>query len=400
MKKRNLILAVLGGGGILLLTVFFLSKPTLPESTKKREISSQIEPPLEQGEIWGPEQDQLADLILTQTKAVIDQNHVPGQPAHRDAHPKAHGCVKAVWNFLDSALLPEQKVGLFAQTAPIQAWVRFSNGAADGFNAPDSNPDLRGMAIKLMTQNGSQDFVMINSPRFFSKDAADYYQLFSAIGKGGVSLLWYLARNLTTAEILNQARAKIENVLTTNYFSPVPFKLGNQSMRFKVVPCADNESLFTAVDATQTNFLRESLLLSLSKGQACYDFYIQPNNDPEKNPIEDPTLVWDEKVSPFIKVARLDILQQSDFTTQPRMNFCENLSFNPWHGHESDNLRPMGQINRVRKLVYDEISKYRHNANHAVEMEPTDFSACEGSAAALCNLQGYWENQLEIKKAP
>jgi hypothetical protein len=49
--------------------------------------------------------------------------------------------------------------------------------------------------------------------------------------------------------------------------------------------------------------------------------------------------------------------------------FCENLSFSPWHSLPEH--RPLGLVNRVRKVAYREISKLRHDLNKAPPQEPT-----------------------------
>ena len=43
------------------------------------------------------------------------------------------------------------------------------------------------------------------------------------------------------------------------------------------------------------------------------------------------------------------------------MQHCENLSFNPWHSLPAH--RPLGGINRARKVVYPALSKLRHERN-------------------------------------
>lgn len=49
-------------------------------------------------------------------------------PARRDAHAKAHGCVKAQFRVLDN--LPEAlQVGIFAEANSYPAWIRYSNGS-------------------------------------------------------------------------------------------------------------------------------------------------------------------------------------------------------------------------------------------------------------------------------
>ena len=50
------------------------------------------------------------------------------------------------------------------------------------------------------------------------------------------------------------------------------------------------------------------------------------------------------------------------------MTFCENLSYTPWHSLPDH--RPIGGINRARKVVYEAISKVRHDYNAVPRREP------------------------------
>ena len=84
-------------------------------------------------------------------------------------------------------------------------------------------------------------------------------------------------------------------------------------------------------------------------------------------PIEDPGVEWSESLSPFRRLATLRILAQ-DFDTPARMALAENLSFTPWHALAEH--RPLGGINRARKLAYREISTFRHASNGVPRVEP------------------------------
>ncbi|MEB0151248.1 catalase, partial [Pseudomonas sp. CCC2.2] len=70
----------------------------------------------------------------------------------RDAHAKAHGCVKASVQVLDG-LDPALRQGVFASPGKTwQAVMRLSNGNA--YPQFDSIRDARGMAIKLLDVPG------------------------------------------------------------------------------------------------------------------------------------------------------------------------------------------------------------------------------------------------------
>jgi hypothetical protein len=64
----------------------------------------------------------------------------------------------------------------------------------------------------------------------------------------------------------------------------------------------------------------------------------------------------------------LDIPAQR-FDGAEQQKFCENMSMNPWHAVPEQ--RPLGGINRVRKIGYETISKLRRDLNGAPRSEPT-----------------------------
>lgn len=115
------------------------------------------------------------DVIQTAVR-IVDQ-HREGTRYLRDAHAKAHGCVKA-----DVRVLPELpdelRQGVFSEPGKTwQATMRLSNGNA--YPQFDSIRDARGMAIKLLDVPGKQllddqksrdeqDFVMFSHPNFSS----------------------------------------------------------------------------------------------------------------------------------------------------------------------------------------------------------------------------------------
>lgn len=108
----------------------------------------------------------------------------------------------------------------------------------------------------------------------------------------------------------------------------------------------------------------------LSAQDACFVFRVQRRSRPATMPIEDPTIEWSEQESAYVPLAKITIPRQS-FSSLAQMNFCENLSFTPWHSLPEH--RPLGGINRVRKIVYREVSKTRHEANGAPRLEPSGF---------------------------
>lgn len=341
-------------------------------------------PSSELGEEWSSEQESQTEAILSATRDIITKRAPEDRLYSRDAHPKAHGCAKAFLEIQNENLPSPQKVGVFSQNKKYESWVRFSNGDPDSRSRPDSEVDVRGMALKIMnvpgSASGSQDMLMITSKEFFSKDGDDYLDLFSAVTKSKFNLAWYALTHPLSAKRLWDARIQIANPLEASYFSSVPYKLGNRSMRFKAEPCGAARDSIPA--APSKNYLQEKLVSSLAQKSYCFKISVQPNLDPQNNPIEDPRKIWDEKKSPYIQVATLTIPSQSEISSPPMTNFCENLSMDPWHTHPQ--TRPLGQINRMRALIYSEISKVRHDQNRMKVIEPTNLTPCQGQTATLC----------------
>ena len=294
--------------------------------------------------------------------------------ARRDAHAKAHGCVQAQFRVLDN--LPEKaRVGIFGEARAYPAWIRYSNGS--GKVQDDSVGDARGMAIKLMgvkpSDSSTQDFVMINHPVFFVRNAADYVEFQKALSEDNSVKFFFPDLNpfnfrLHEFSIANAIQStKVANPLYTQYWSMTPYRFGDTPMKFSARACGTASPF---IEMAAPDFLRENMQKHLAQSEACFDFLVQLRKLPTEMPIEDPTIEWSEKDSPFIPVARITIPVQV-FTSPEQLAFCENLSFTPWHAIPEH--QPLGGINRVRKTVYDTISRIRHELNGEERREPTNF---------------------------
>jgi hypothetical protein len=91
--------------------------------------------------------------IADESSVVIGEfvrNQYSAGSARRDAHPKAHGCVKAEVHILDRLPASLAK-GMFIPGKTYQAWIRFSNGSGDPTRA-DIKRDARGMARTAKAQ--------------------------------------------------------------------------------------------------------------------------------------------------------------------------------------------------------------------------------------------------------
>ncbi len=316
---------------------------------------------------------------IIQTAVRIVDQHREGTRYLRDAHAKAHGCVKAEVQVLEQ-LAPELRQGVFAEPGKTwQANIRLSNGNA--YPQFDSIRDARGMAIKLLDVAGpqllkeqplrtEQDFVMFNHPNFFVSDVAEYAQNVAAQADGKKVLAFFPGWNPRSWQVrhLFIALATLSPAPTSptqaTYFSVSPYKFGSANAKFRVAPdpasCPSYE--LPAQNQDLPNFLRSALTQQLSTDRvaACFVLQIQRQDPSKYMPLEDTSIEWRESDAPFETVARVRIAPQ-DFDTPAQNLACDNQSFNPWFGLEEH--RPIGGINRLRKAVYEAVSDYRHSRN-------------------------------------
>ncbi|HEY4180233.1 MAG TPA: hypothetical protein VGM90_25495 [Kofleriaceae bacterium] len=332
------------------------------------------------GEEYAPaNEEQAINNTMAAMSALMFKRYATTDTFKRGQHAKAHGCVDATFH-VENNVPAAQRLGLFAQPGDFRAIVRYSNG--DSTVKADNEKDVRGMAIKVIGVDGekimpeeatatTQDFLLISHPTLMVRNVLKYADLAQRMASGNqLSLVtFFLSLNpadwelhgLTT--ILAMVSHKVPNPLAAKYFSTTPYALGaNAAVKYSAQPCV------AVPESVPTNpgpdYLRDALKSSLASGDACFNFYVQPQVDARTQPIEDPTIEWK---TPMVKVATLTIPQQT-FDSAAQTETCENLSFTPWHSLPEH--RPLGGINRARKAVYKAISGIRHMHNGAAQTEP------------------------------
>lgn len=334
--------------------------------------------PVSADEVIAPTEAADTRAIITDAIAIIEQ-HRDNTRVLRDAHAKAHGCVRAQVRIRDD--IPSSlRHGVFSEPGrEWNAWMRLSNGNA--YPQFDRINDARGMAIKLLDVPGDkltrdprhaseQDFVMFNHPVFFVRDVAEYRSNFAAQAEGKKVLAflpsldprsWELRHLFIALKTLSPAP---QSPVATVYSSVAPFKLGPHNIKYRVAPAPGQcpEYQLPEQNRDLPNFLRSALYqqLSLDRVPACFVLQVQQQNTEHYMPIEDTSIEWSETVSAFETIADVQVMAQ-DFDSPGQNLDCDNLSFNPWHALPEH--RPIGGINRLRKAVYESISAYRLERN-------------------------------------
>jgi hypothetical protein len=320
----------------------------------------------------------LADAIRTIVQRAYDES-TPPKTALRDAHAKIVGLVHAEVR-VRADLPADLAHGVWKAGAVYKAWVRYSDG--EGHVQSDGAKDARGMAVKLCglpadvgerlpgdTESATQDFVMIDNAIFFIKDAREYTVFVDRkVANQGVlgfvipSVLPWKWRIRELCIMLGLQKDPKSHLAQT-YHSMTPYRLGPHVVKLRCRPLHD---VANRTDESQDS-LRAAMAAQLAAGDARFALEVQKRTGDDLL-VEDARQRWPEDKVPFEQVAEIVIPSQT-FTTDDQLAFGDRLSFSPWHGLMDH--RPLGSLNRVRRMVYPASSGLRHGLNKAPPVEPT-----------------------------
>ena len=330
-----------------------------------------IAPPVSPSTAWKevvePEEQALfedfAREIGAQQKEIAQQTR---GPLRRGFHAKLHAGLMAEFQVL--ADLPAYaRFGVFSEPRVFPALVRFSNG--EPMPQPDKRPEPRGIAIKLIGVPGrkllpgqedavTQDFLATSHSVTSTVRNARQFIAFIRASRNRVTLPFTLARAVGFWESLRILKAlastvlfsKVRSMVTEQFSSTAPLKLGPYAVKFTVRPAAGTE-VATSRPLTN-NFLRDDLADRLRKGDVTLDFFVQFYLDDIRTPIEDTSIPWQPDDTPLVKVAQVRIpgCDLDDPRTRALSEAVDQMSFSPWH--TTDDHRPLGNVMRARRVAY------------------------------------------------
>jgi hypothetical protein len=323
-----------------------------------------------------PGEEEATAAIIDTMSAFTRRVYREHRPALRAGNTKTYGAVRATLQVLPD--LPEHlRRGVFAEERTYPAWVRF------GGPGPVAPPDVKdggimSIAIKLMGVSGeklldderwTQDFTGITAPTFTTPNVIENLKLQRHIGRG-TPIFYFLGPlhpHLLDA-VMQGAYAKTQSSpLQEQYFSCTPCLLGEgQAVHYSVKPVSVPRRRPPRDFAD--NYLQAAMAETLRSQEAVFDFLVQVQTDAHAMPIEDASVLWPERLSRYVAVARL-VLPAQEFDSPAQMAFAEDLSYNPWHSLPAH--RPLGNQNRARRTIYEALSKLRHEMNARPHLEPT-----------------------------
>ena len=168
------------------------------------------------------------------------------------------------------------------------------------------------------------------------------------------------------------------NPIEDRYYSNVPFLLGEgQAVQYSLKPAARRRP---DPGAPRENYLRDAMVRTLADGDWVMDFMVQVQTDSHRMPIENASVQWPERLSPYVPVAELRLVRQR-FDSDAQLRFADVLRYNPWHSLPEH--QPLGNSNRARRRMYYELAKLRQRMNDIQHVEPTGDEEFPGTSATF-----------------
>ncbi|SHJ42319.1 hypothetical protein SAMN02745911_2430 [Aureimonas altamirensis DSM 21988] len=313
--------------------------------------------------------------------------------AVRAVHAKAHGIIEGRMTVLDG-LPPELAQGLFATSGTYPVILRLSTNAGDILDDAISLP--RGLAMKVVGVKGerlagaegeTQDFVMVNGKVFQAKTANQFLRSLKGLAlttdrldgtkKAVSTILRGVSAALKTLGVESSAINSLggaPNVdpLGETYYSVTPFRYGDYIAKFSLAPVSDDllELKGNIVDTDgRPDAIRETVQAEMKTRAPVWEFRVQLCRDLDKQPVEDSTKAWTEDEAPFVTVARIEAGPQDSWSDDKVASVDAGMRFSVWTGLSAH--RPLGNINRARRLAYLHSSEFRQKYNRCPIHEPT-----------------------------
>ncbi|MDY7230295.1 hypothetical protein [Hyalangium rubrum] len=315
--------------------------------------------------------ERLRDMVLgMEARRYLEQ----GRPTARGAGGDVSGYARGVFRIRPD-LPAELRVGLF-RYASFPAWVRFwaerlprvggVEGDGWGFNVRLTGvpgPPGRGSGDPGL----SHDFTLFNHDVFYVDDARALTE-FTAASLGGRAKE-YLERHPTTARILREMGRPEDSVLLARYSSVVPCAFGTRFVKYAVRPSRGSTRLSVLpFDRGSGDEAWKELRWRLKEEGARLDFFLQFQTDPTRMPLERATVRWEERLSPLVHVARLELPAGQE------LMLSSPTAATGWSESLAQALvehRPVGSLSRARQVVDEALVAWRRRRERPSDRIPT-----------------------------
>lgn len=314
-----------------------------------------------------------AQSIAKTMNRMQEHNFDNHRHAFRATHVKSQGFVKGTLT-VPEGLPPHLKQGLFAVPGVYPVAARYANEPV--FLQDDKEPGPRGMAMRVFNIKGeripgiygnenlsSQDFFWNNAPMIELTDIDTCLDIMSLREKyfdDPAALSRHL--KLRTDLIKQHAPGMLPNtnIMSHSFYSQSAFRFGDFYGHMSLQPLHDTPAAKVS-SSDPHNVLKDWMADHFKTQSARYAFKIQLGTSPKYHPTEDASVVWDEATAPYHTIGTLEFPSQDSFNEDRRVFWEDRMTLHPWRGLEAH--KPLGSINRLRKVVYEASKEKRDRLN-------------------------------------
>jgi hypothetical protein len=326
-----------------------------------------------------PGEAEALEKIIRDMGAYMLRRWRPGE-YERGGNTKTHGLVRATVT-VRSDIPAELRQGVFREpNKRYPAWIRFSGPGPDT-PADIDDVGFLSMSMKLMGVPGAkllddekhtQDFLAVCTPTFVTPHVVANSRVHEQSLRRTPLVYFFHPKRHHILDFLMQAlwNETQTSPLECQYYSCVPYLLGaGRAMQFSMRPRDQTRSRIPDLPGRPPDhYLRDNMVATLSKTDVVFDLLVQPQTDAHAMPIENASVRWPQRLSPYVPVAEIRIPKQR-FDSPAQLRFASLLSFTPWHSIAEH--RPLGNQNRARREMYWQLSRLRFEKNGITPVEPT-----------------------------
>jgi hypothetical protein len=234
------------------------------------------------------------------------------------------------------------------------------------------------------------DYNLINNPTFFCSTVHDYTYiepLFAALPEvlaTNESRRQWMHDFLTNAgtlppekwlwdellSILSFTSIAPKNLLSYSYWSMGAVRHGDYIAKVRTSPLTEGTHDDVDVHA-EAEAHRHKLVAEAGERDHRFALQVQLSTDLATMPVDNTSVEWQEKASPFVTVAHIEIPRQ-DISGDENLTVADGVSITPWRARAGN--EPLGEIMEVRREVYRQSSITRHQVNGQERLEPASLA--------------------------
>lgn len=273
-----------------------------------------------------------------------------------------------------SLLPPAFQTGLFKECggacARWPAVVRVSHTKAAGL-------DLMRISLAIGHPAGTVNLLFTETLKSFPIADRSQLEAFAfSVKHGSGDTLWRfpvalaaMGYNAAKSKYNYGAASKQFGALGKDYYSLTPYLIGRDdgaasAMKWRLVPSKDRVPFPIVAKGQEVKLaLRQQLIADISAKSYSFDLEIQVATDPDKHPVNDAAVEWDEETAPWVRMGAVTLPKQA-FPAKADVGTVVGSGL--WEGHAGPSFnskellfapgmtqhRPIGDINAFRAKLY------------------------------------------------